>query len=370
MSLELLNRQAAEPRAAPIRGTGPLLVAGLGSIGKRHFDNLRALGETSLALYRTGRGTLVEEDPRGVAVHRDLESALSAGPRAVIVANPTALHVPLALAAVRAGAHLLIEKPLSDSLEGVEELRMEIEARSLVALVGFQFRFHPALGSQGMARGARGGARGVGPCPMGRMSARLAPLRGLSGSYRARRNLGGGVALTLCHPFDYLRWLIGEIVTVSAEAAQLGGLGIEVEDTAAVLLRFATGAVGSVELDYVERPPVHTLRILGQRGRIQWDSASGVARLQDREGRVVESFVPDGGFERNSLSSPRCATSCAASRGRSPRVHHRGWNSRPARGPRRGRGRGIGKEGPCLSRWRSWPSSRRAAARDPYRART
>ncbi len=302
MSLELLNRQAAEPRAAPIRGTGPLLVAGLGSIGKRHFDNLRALGETSLALYRTGRGTLVEEDPRGVAVHRDLESALSAGPRAVIVANPTALHVPLALAAVRAGAHLLIEKPLSDSLEGVEELRMEIEARSLVALVGFQFRFHPALRKIKEWLEGRAVGRVVsvharwGECLRG-----WHPWEDYRGSYSARRNLGGGVVLTLCHPFDYLRWLIGEIVTVSAEAAQLGGLGIEVEDTAAVLLRFATGAVGSVELDYVERPPVHTLRILGQRGRIHWDSASGVARLQDREGRVVESFVPDVGFERNSL---------------------------------------------------------------------
>jgi predicted dehydrogenase len=302
MPAELLNRQSAEPFAVPFQGTGPVLVAGLGSIGKRHLDNLRALGETRLALFRTGRGTLVNGDPDGVAVHRDLESALAGRPRAVIVANPTALHVPLALAAARSGVHLLIEKPLSDSLEGVLELRREIDARGLVALVGFQFRFHPALRKikEWLAGSAVGRVVSVharwGECLRG-----WHPWEDYRGSYSARRNLGGGVVLTLCHPFDYLRWLIGEIATVSAEAAQLGGLGIEVEDTAVVALRFATGAVGSVELDYVERPPVHTLRILGQRGRIHWDNASGVARLQDREGHVVASFAPGCGFERNSL---------------------------------------------------------------------
>jgi predicted dehydrogenase len=145
MSVETLRGERAERSATPFRGSGRLLVAGLGSIGKRHLDNLRALGENGVELYRTGRGTLVEGDPQGVRIHRDVESALAGKLRAVIVSNPTALHMPLALAAARAGAHLLIEKPLSDSLEGVEELRREVEARALTVLVGFQFRVHPSL---------------------------------------------------------------------------------------------------------------------------------------------------------------------------------------------------------------------------------
>ena len=67
------------------------------------------------------------------------------GPRAVLVCNPTALHVPTALAAARAGAHLFLEKPLSHDLEGVADLVEEVRARDLVVLVGFQYRFHPGL---------------------------------------------------------------------------------------------------------------------------------------------------------------------------------------------------------------------------------
>ena len=81
--------------------------------------------------------------------------------------------------------------------------------------------------------------------------------------------------LTLCHPFDYLRWLIGEVATVSAMTGEEGGLDIEVEDTANVMLRFANGALGTVHLDYVQRPPTHTLQITGQRGRILWDNEDG-----------------------------------------------------------------------------------------------
>ena len=302
MSVETLSAERADRCAAPFPGSDRLLVAGLGSIGKRHLDNLRALGESRVELYRTGRGTLVEGDPEGLPVHRDVESALAGKPRAVIVSNPTALHMPLALAAARAGAHLLIEKPLSDSLQGVEELRREVVARELKVLVGFQFRFHPSLRriKEWLEERAVGSVVSVharwGECLRG-----WHPWEDYRGSGSARRDLGGGVVLTLCHPFDYVRWLVGEVATVSAETAQLGGLGIEVEDTAQVVLRFESGAVGSVELDYVERPPVHTLRILGQRGRILWDNATGLARLQDRDGRVVSSFAPPPGFERNSL---------------------------------------------------------------------
>jgi len=302
MAAETLFRERAQLYPAP-RSGGALLVAGLGSVGKRHFDNLRSLGaERRLALLRTGRGTLVEADPPDVRIHRDLDGALEDRPFAVIVANPTALHVPLALAAAKAGAHVFIEKPLSDSLQGVEDLEREISVRGLIGLVGFQFRFHPALrqikewlSDQAIGRIVSVHAR------WGECLRSWHPWEDYRGSYSARRNLGGGVVLTLCHPFDYLRWLVGEIVTVSAETAQLGGLGIEVEDTAHIILRFEGGALASVDLDYVEHPPVHALRILGQRGCILWDNTSGIARQQDRDGSIVRSFAPPEGFERNTL---------------------------------------------------------------------
>jgi predicted dehydrogenase len=94
---------------------------------------------------------------------------------------------------------------------------------------------------------------------------------------------------------------LGPVSAVWAESAQLGGLEIDVEDTALVGLRFASGAIGSVSLDYVERPAAHWLRLVGRRGRITWDNADGVAHLFDAGGeRCASSSLPRG-FARNAL---------------------------------------------------------------------
>src|SRR5262245_8106061 len=96
-----------------------ILIAGLGSVGRRHLLNLRALGWRDIRVYRTGSSTLPDPRPDGVAVDCDLASSLARRPLAVIVSNPSAFHVPVALAAAEAGSHLLIEKPISHDLTGV-----------------------------------------------------------------------------------------------------------------------------------------------------------------------------------------------------------------------------------------------------------
>jgi len=107
-------RLSTEARPAARR---TLVVAGTGSIGTRHIDNLRALLFRDLVGFsgRPGSGRDARET-------HDLEALLSERPRAVLVCNPTALHVRTALAAARAGAHLFLEKPLSHDLEGVASL--------------------------------------------------------------------------------------------------------------------------------------------------------------------------------------------------------------------------------------------------------
>ncbi len=122
-----------------------ILIAGLGSIGRRHLRNLLALEEKDLLLYRTRRATLPDEELDGFPVETDLESALARRPDAVIVANPSSLHLKVALPAVRAGCHVFLEKPISNTLEGVQALQQAAAERGLKVAVGFQFRFHPGL---------------------------------------------------------------------------------------------------------------------------------------------------------------------------------------------------------------------------------
>ena len=87
-------------------------------------------------------------------------------------------------------------------------------------------------------------------------------------TYAARKDLGGGVLLTLCHPFDYLSYLFGKVESVLCEKINNDKLKIDVEDTADVLLNFKSGIIGNVHLDYIQRPPEHYIRIIGKNGII------------------------------------------------------------------------------------------------------
>jgi predicted dehydrogenase len=282
------------------------LIAGLGSIGRRHIRNLWALGERDILLYRTHRSTLPEAEFAGLPVETDLEAALAHRPEAAIIANPTALHLETAIPAARAGCHLFLEKPISHVTDRLDELEAALREGGGRCLVGFQFRFHPGL--QQLARLLVDGAIGrplAARAHWGEYLPGWHPWEDYRQSYSARRDLGGGVILTLCHPLDYLRWLLGEVKAAWAFAGRLGELDLEVEDTAEIGLSFCKGALGSVHLDYNQRPPAHTLEIIGTRGTLRWENTGGTVAVYRANGGAAagawETFAPPEGFERNHL---------------------------------------------------------------------
>src|SRR5215475_6128311 len=114
-----------------------LLIIGTGSVGSRHLKNAAGLGLSDLSVLRTGSGATTNPLPQGIRVESGLERALQSGVTAVVVANPTSKHVACALAAARSGCHLLIEKPLSHELTGIDDLVAEVADRRLVAMVGY-----------------------------------------------------------------------------------------------------------------------------------------------------------------------------------------------------------------------------------------
>jgi len=136
-----------------------ILVAGLGSAGQRHVRNLQRLcaGPAEILAWRPrGWAVVVDEgldavygrrpeEAYGLTVFTSLDEALAAKPDAVIVPNPIFLHVETALAAVKIGCHVFIEKPVSDRWEGIGELLRFTGENSPIGYVGYQMRFHPGL---------------------------------------------------------------------------------------------------------------------------------------------------------------------------------------------------------------------------------
>lgn len=297
-----------------------ILIAGLGSIGRRHLRNLTALGERDIILLRSHLSTLPDEELAGHAVETDLRQALKRhAPDAVIVANPTALHLEVAVPAAEAGCAILLEKPISHSLEGLDRLRTAAARSGSRVLVGFQFRFHPALQHvREVLQAAQLGRILSAHVNFGEYLPAWHPWEDYRRGYAARADLGGGVLLTQCHSLDYLPWLVGPVRAAWGMLGKLSDLDVEVEDTAEIGLRFEGGALGSVHLDYAGQPPSHELELTGTEGSLRCDLLQGTTRVYRAETKAWEDRLLPAQWERNVMFMDEMRHFLAVARGEAP----------------------------------------------------
>jgi predicted dehydrogenase len=306
-----------------------ILLVGLGSVGQRHARNLRALlgDRVELLAYRARGGGLVPpaeasvtpEAALGIRRVGTLEAGLAERPDAVVIANPTALHLPVARAAVDAGCHVFIEKPLADTWDGVEDFLAAVDRKGVVAAVGYQLRFHPGLAR--LRELLDGGAVGrplAARLEFGEYLPAWHPWEDYRQSYAARRELGGGVLLTQIHEIDYACWLFGTPGRVSAVGGHLTDLEVDVEDLVCATLECGRdGRLFPVELrlDYVQRPPVRHCAVVGDNGRVSLDFTAGTLTCTDVGGRAGSLDV---GIPRNQLfvDELRHFLDCVAGRAR------------------------------------------------------
>jgi predicted dehydrogenase len=160
---------------------------------------------------------------------------------AVVICTPHFLHHEQGLAAMRAGKHVLIEKPLAPSREECAELVHEADACGLKLMVGMQLRFLPAFQylRQALASGEYGNPLNVDVWQEGLMEE-------AQGAYRSSKAaIGGGVLFSMgCHYLDLMLQLMGEPLEAIGVGSRVGTEWMEGEGTAQVVLTFANGAIG------------------------------------------------------------------------------------------------------------------------------
>jgi predicted dehydrogenase len=229
------------PAAAPVK----LAVIGAGLIGRRHIEHILAVAEADLV-------GVVDPSPAAAdwAAAKRLPyfpsfKAMQAATPAdgVIIATPNQMHVENGLDVIRAGIPALVEKPIADTVTSATRLVEAAEAAGVALLVGHHRRHNPMIQA----------AKAV------VASGRLGQLVSVHGFFWLmkpdsyfdvawRREAGAGPILTnLIHDIDLLRYLCGEVATVQALVAN-AVRGHGVEETAVVLLRFANGALGTVNV--------------------------------------------------------------------------------------------------------------------------
>jgi predicted dehydrogenase len=249
------------------------LVVGGGSIGKRHLQNLKALGVGELGLVEADAQRLGElAGELGLTPFASLADGLDWSPDFVVVGTPTYLHVQQALETARYGCDLFVEKPLSHTPDGLAELVDLVERKKLISLVGCNMRFHPGPAKvKELLRQKVLGKILFAHIRCGSYLPQWRPGTDYRTNYAALEDTGGGCILDGIHEIDLARWYLGDVEQVMCFSGHLSSLDIATEDVAAMIFRHGSGAMSEVHLDYVQRTYDRGCQIAGEMGSIFWD---------------------------------------------------------------------------------------------------
>jgi len=254
------------------------LVVGFGSIGRRHLRILMELGLTKLSVCDPSYECQeYADDHFGIEnVYADLDDALSEfKPDTVFVCSPTALHIGQAMTSIESGADVLIEKPLSTSMDDVEELERIAERRKRIIMVAHCFRFHNGLlKAKSLVDEGRIGRVISVRASVGEYIPDVMP--NYQNMYISKYN---GV-YELMHDIDLALWFAGqEPAGVMCMERSFSDVGMTSPDLVELLIEFEDRCVAHVHLDFFQRARRRQLEVLGTEGTLivefaDWNSCS------------------------------------------------------------------------------------------------
>jgi predicted dehydrogenase len=256
-----------------MKGRLTILIVGVGSIGERHLRCFQATDCCELALCETvteRRETVAAK--YAVPAFASVEEALDAQHfDAAVIAVPAPFHIPLATQLTERGLHLLIEKPLSVSLDGVADLQRLIGEKQTQVAVGYTFRAFPALIE--MKAAIDSGRFGV-PVQFIFVGGQHFPFYrpAYREIYYTDRAMGGGAIQDgLTHEFNVAEWLVGPITRLVADADHCVLAGVEVEDTVHVITRHGP-VLGSFSLNQHQPPNECRITVVCDKGAVRFEA--------------------------------------------------------------------------------------------------
>ena len=290
------------PKLKKIQKVRTALIIGSGSIGQRHIRNLKKIGISKIIALRSNKGHY-KKLPEGLNVveidsWKDIEEC---NPDIAIISNPSSLHLKAASQALKYVKGIFIEKPLSHSLEGCQKLTDQLEKDRVVSFVGFNMMFHPIVKNimKFMNENNVGNVVNI-QAQVGQWLPDWHPYENYKKAYYARKDLGGGVSLTMIHEVHLALELAGLPVHVYGEISDYSQLDLEVDVCSDLMIKHKSGAVSQIHLDYLQRPPHRSGTISFEEGWLSYDfnTMKLIGQVKDKDPVIVWS---DAQYDSNQM---------------------------------------------------------------------
>lgn len=267
-----------------------IAIVGAGVIGTVHarlISSLPEKAELAAIVDIVPEKAQALADQYGVPALTELEQAITdPSIDSISICVPSGLHPELAMRAIAAGKHVLIEKPIGIRLAEAQRIELAAAQHGVTVGVVSQRRFQPSV--QFMRQAIDDGRLGqltsaIVESPMWRTQAYYD-----SGDWRGTWALDGGGALMNqgVHALDLMVWMLGEPVSVSAQSGMIAHANIEVEDVVGAVVTFASGAIGVLLATTSSNPE--------QPVRLAVHGTGGVVILNDKGITSYASETDDG----------------------------------------------------------------------------
>ena len=277
------------------------LIAGYGSIGKRHLENIMSNNNSEIIVY-SKRKDLSNLTKKNIKIFNSLEKCLAEKPNIGFITNETVHHVPVSKKLANAGLDLFIEKPLSNSTKSVSELVKLTKTKKLVTLMGCNLRFHECIKKiKSLIEQEKIGKIISVQVECGTYLPDWHPNEDYSKGYSARDDLGGGVVLTCIHEIDYLYWFFGEVKEVFSFTGKFSNLKIKSDDLSAIIMKFRNNVIAEIHLDYFQKPETRSCKIIGTKGTIVWNSSDNQVKLYNLKNNKWSTKLKIKNYKKNDM---------------------------------------------------------------------
>ncbi|MCF0056749.1 Gfo/Idh/MocA family protein [Dyadobacter sp. CY356] len=283
-----------------IKKDDPILIFGAGSIGERHVFILQKLGYINIWIYRQRNLPLRNIDEKTIKIFKDLDQTDNIKPKAAIICTPTFQHLEQAIFCVKRGIHVLIEKPLSHNLTNFDKLLDVTIKNTAYVQVAYMLRYHAFFQNIKLIVESKkmGNLISV-QTYWGEYLPDWHPWEDYQQSYAARKELGGGAALTLSHDVDLVNWLSGSTVTSwNTLKNHRSSLKINVESGADISIGYQNGITAHCHVNFHEQNPKRWYRFVFDEGSIEIDYFKSVMTTYYQKEMTIQTIR---NFNRNQL---------------------------------------------------------------------